>query len=577
MSAKDKTLVVLDGMAYAFRAFYAVPEMSNTAGVPTNAVYGFLNALRRAEKTFHPDYAVVAYDSPGGSFRDEMLKDYKGHRDAPPEALVAQFPLIEELAGLLGWHVLKKERFEADDIIATLTAAGRKAGLEVVLMTSDKDILQLVGGDVHVYREGPKGALLYGSKEVHERYGVGPERIQDLLGLMGDSSDNIPGVPGVGEKTAAKLLQEHGSIEGVLKAAKSMKPGRLRENLVEHAGQARLSYKVAALHDKVPLGVGLKELTKADPDYARLLPRLKELELRSLLAELGARAEKAGAAPPPAEPELASAPAAGKVSLKAYGSCAELARGLRKQGFKAAEPIGVQLHPPEALPKAAPAMLVLGQGKLGASAPVESLEALTKALGELDQAVLFESKALQRCLLGAGLEPLKGVFDLSVAFYLHNSVRQPRDLAEGASLLGLSVPLPALQEGLFEPPTADLALLAASSAVLGRELIKALKKEGLEALYKDVEGPLIPVLAKMERDGIKIDAGALEGLDAEAQKDIKRLHAKALKAAGKDFNLNSPSQLADILFKDLGLKPLKKIKTGFSTDNEVLEKLSEEH
>ncbi len=294
MAPAKKKVVIIDGMAYAFRAFYAVPEMTTSSGISTNALYGFIGAMKRAEKTFKPDYAVVAFDSPGGSFRDEMLKEYKGHRDAPPENLVSQFPLIEQVVPLLGWHLLKQTRMEADDIMATVTRWARKAGVEVIMMTSDKDMLQLVGEGVGCYRESFKGGSLYGPPDVVERFGVGPHQVQDLLGLMGDSADNIPGVPGVGEKTAAKLLQEHGTLEKVLKAAPKMKPGKLMENLQEFADQARLSYKLAALKDDVDLGVSIKDLAAGSPDFPKLLPLLKQYELRGLLAEYGTKATTAG-------------------------------------------------------------------------------------------------------------------------------------------------------------------------------------------------------------------------------------------------------------------------------------------
>jgi DNA polymerase-1 len=580
MPDKSKTLVVVDGMAYAFRSFYAVPEMSNTQGLPTNAVFGFANALRRAEKTFKPAVAVVAYDSPGGSFRDEMLAEYKGHRDAPPENLVKQFPLIEELVGLMGWTLLKQARMEADDIMATLCKMGRKAGYEVVLMTSDKDMLQLVGDGVRVYRENPKGASLYGPPEVKERYGVGPECIGDLLGLMGDSSDNIPGVPGIGEKTAAKLLLEHGTIEKVLKAGPTIK-GKLGENLVAFAEQARLSRRLAALKDDVALGVSLKELGYAGPDYAGLLPWLKRMELRTLVADYGARAAASGA-PAPAAPEP-DPKATGKAARKAKAVPpmpllkTVTTAALAKAGLDPAQPCGVAFAPDPTPGGPLPKRLVLAQAGGAALLNPADWDALRSALSALKQPVLFQAKPIQRALLEAGLEALPGILDLNVSGWLINSTRQARDLAEAASLLGVEVDLPAAQAELFEPEDADLRKQAEGLALLGKEVRKRLKAEDLAYLYDFLEGPLIAVLAGMERDGVKLDVAALDGLEAEAQKEMAALHKQALKAAGRDFNVNSPSQLAEVLFTDLGLKPLKKTKTGFSTDSDVLEALADEH
>lgn len=583
MPEKKKTLLILDGMAYAFRAFYAVPEMSNSQGQATNALYGFANALRRAEKSFKPDVAVVAYDSPGGSFRDEMLKEYKGHRDAPPEALVSQFPLIEQLAALMGWPLLKQARMEADDIMATLTKQGRKAGFDVVLMTSDKDILQLVGPGVRVYRENPKGASLYGPDEVKERYGIAPEQIVDLLGLMGDSADNIPGVPGVGEKTAAKLLQEHGNMEKVLKAVPKMKPGKLAENLRAFAEQARLSRRLAELKDDVVLEGGLKAWAYQGPDYAALLPFLKKYELKGLLADYGQKAATQGVdatqALEAAEPKAVKAAKAAKkmalriVALKGVVNAA----ALKRAGLDLTKPCGLALHPAPQSGGAPVERMALAQGDLRVLAPVTGPEALLTALSPLESLRLFDSKPLQRVLLEAGLEPLDGVLDLVVGAWLLNSTREPRDLGEAASALGLTVDLPAPQADLFSVGDDDLMKVAAAAEAVGAALEPKLKAEKMLPLYRDLEGPLIPVLAGMERDGIKVDLSILSDLEKQAQTQMKALHKKAIKAAGREFNLSSPSQLAEVLFKDLGLPAQKKTKTGQSTDSDVLEALAELH
>jgi DNA polymerase-1 len=602
-SKGSKKLVVLDGMAYAFRSFYAVPEMSNTKGQATNAVFGFANALRRAEKEFKPDAAVVAFDSPGGSFRDEMLAAYKGHRDAPPEALVSQFPLIEELVRHMGWTLLKKQRFEADDIMGTLARLGRKAGYEVLLMTSDKDILQLITDGVRVYRENPKGASLYGPEEVKARFGVGPEGITDLLGLMGDSSDNIPGVPGVGEKTAAKLLAEYGTMEKALKAAPGIK-GKLGENLKAFAEQARLSRRLAELKLDVDLGAGIKDLGLRAPDYPALLAFLKAMELRGLLADYGKRAAEAGAsAGQDAAAQGAGAAAADGPSAQAGRSAASAgapvvspgaakraklpplkelgshvsAQALRHAGLDPKAPCGAALDRDPEPGAAAPKRLILAQGRCAVLVRIPDWAGLREALSALEDPVLFQTKPLQRCLLEAGLDPLDRALDVAVGAWLVHSVRESRDLAEAASLLGLEVELPAPQAELFEVSDEDLRKTAVVLEGVGKALRARFKAESMGSLYDALEAPLIPVLAGMERDGIALDTSVLDGLEEEAQKEMKSLHGKAVKAAGRDFNLNSPSQLAEVLFKDLGLETGRKTKTGYSTDNEVLEALAEEH
>jgi DNA polymerase-1 len=587
MSAiSGKKLVVVDGMAYAFRAFYAIPEMTNTKGQATNAVQGFAGALRRAEREFHPEAAVVAFDSPGGSFRDEMLKEYKAHREAPPESLVSQFPLIEKLAVLLGWGVVRKTGFEADDLIATLCRQGRSAGYEVVLMTSDKDILQLVGDGVRVYRENPKGpARLYGPEEVRERYGVGPELIGDLLGLMGDASDNIPGVPGVGEKTAAKLLLAHGSLEGALKAAPDIK-GKLGESLRNFAEQARLSRRVAALREDVDLGIAADDWKLKRPDWAALEPFLKELELRSLLEDqrrrLGEEVPKTDAvapaipaqttsgevkAPDSAPPKIRKRKAALKLGAQAGG------RELEAAGLDRSKPCGVALA---AVSESGFRMVLAQAGGAGVleAAPASLVRTV---LGALDRPVLFQAKGLERALFADGWAPLKGVLDVALASWLLDSRREPRDLGEAAALLGLDVDLPPPQGELFEPGEEELRLQAEALSVVGAALEKRLRAEGLDALYDGLEAPLVAVLADMEEAGIHLDSAELGALDAQAEAEMDALRRRATEIAGREFNLNSPAQLAEILFGELKLEARRKTKTGYSTDNEVLEALAVEH
>ena len=589
MAPAKKKVVIIDGMAYAFRAFYAVPEMTTSSGIATNALYGFIGAMKRAEKSFKPDYAVVAFDSPGGSFRDEMLKEYKGHREPPPENLVSQFPLIEQVVPLMGWHLLKQTRMEADDIMATVTRWARKANIEVIMMTSDKDMLQLVGDGIGVYRESFKGGSLYGPKEVRERFGIDPNQVQDLLGLMGDSADNIPGVPGVGEKTATKLLLEYGTIEKVLKAAPKMKPSKMMENLQEFAEQARLSYRLAALKDDVDLGLTMKDLVAGSPNFPKLLPLLKQYELRSLLAEYSTKATTAGhdaselsAAAPAAVPgakgkATKAKPAKKKAELKWQSLPSATALALKKAGLDLKQPVGVALYPVLGGAPEAPTKLALGQEGVAVLVEIKSWAMLRDTLAQLERPVLFDSKPLQRGFLAADLDALPGVLDINVAGYLVNSTRIPRDLGEAAILMGLTIDLPAPQEDLFEAPDEYLAKHAEAGALVGKAFEARFKEDKLADLYEELEGPLIPVLAKMENDGIAMDVDLLADLEKEAQSEMKVLHKKAIKAAGRDFNLNSPSQLAEILFKELKLPASKKTKTGYSTDNDVLEGLADQH
>ena len=576
MGAKTKKrMVVVDGLAYAYRSFYAIRDMANSKGRSTNAIHGFLRALIKAEKDFSPDFAVVAFDAPGPTFRDKLLAQYKAQRQPMPEPLRQQLPEILALVPHCGWHLLSQPGFEADDIMATLAEMASGRGLETVLMSSDKDLLQLIRPGLRVYRESPQGGSLYGPDEVKKRFGVLPCQIPDLLALMGDASDNIPGVPGVGEKTAAELLAGHPNLEKVLASAAGVSKPKLRENLVKFADQARASRELALLVKEVPLGRALDDLRAGRPDFKALLPMLKDLELKQLWAEYAAQAGEGEAAPPAGEakapvPRAPRRPAPRLVSVEdEAGLLKELARGWNPE-----KPAGLALYP-----ESAPSSLVLAQGSRALAFPPEAWPRKAKeGPASFRRLALFRFKPLQAALLKRGLPAPGPGMDVEIAGYLLDSNRPWRNLPEAAGALGL--PQEGLespqQESLFADPAA-LAARALALADMEPPLASRLEKEALDGLYRDLEAPLSAVLAGMEQRGVKLDVGVLEELEQEAQKGMRSLAAKALKAAGREFNLNSPAQLAEVLFKDLGMPPQRKTKTGYSTDNEVLEFLAPMH
>jgi len=583
-----KRLVVIDGLAYAYRGFYAVPEMSDASGRPTNAVFGFLNAMLRAQRQFKPDYAVVAWDAKGPTFRDALLTQYKAQRQPMPEALKSQLPLICSLVPQAGWHLLEKEGFEADDVLATLALQGLAAGCQVVLMSTDKDILQLIRPGVEVYRENPKGARLYGPEAVKERFGVEPGQIPDLLALMGDSSDNIPGVPGIGEKTAAQLLASHADLEAVLKAAPKMPKPKLSQNLQEFAEQARASRHLAVLVDKVPLSKRFAELALTPPMPA-LPQELKSLGFTKLVADFSALLSPAAAlaeagstaarlnAPAPAAERKSKPAKEKKLELEALADAkAALAWAQRhaKRG-----PLALLAHP---MPQ--PERLFLAvKDKASLLEPLPSAKEMKALAMGMPLPALWESKPYLDWLLGLGLLPeeLPACFDLQVAGYLIHpgrNLRSPSDLAQMLELGQAADPgVEGGQGELFvdKEGLARQALLVSSLAQPARERIQA---DGLQELWSAVEAPLTPILAAMERRGIKLDIQVLAELEAKAQKLMAGLSARVQKGAGREFNLNSPQQLAQVLFEELKLPTAHKTKTGaFSTDNEVLEELAEEH
>jgi DNA polymerase-1 len=580
---RTKKLVVIDGLAYAYRGFYAVPEMSDALGRPTNAVFGFLSALLRAQRQFKPDYAVVAWDAKGPTFRDVLHTEYKAQRQPMPESLKSQLPLICSLVPQAGWHLLEKEGFEADDVLATLARQGLEAGCQVVLMSTDKDILQLIRPGVEVYRENPKGARLYGSEAVKERFGVGPAQIPDLLALMGDSADNIPGVPGIGEKTAAQLLASYADLEAVLKAAPKMPKPKLSQNLQEFAEQARASRHLAVLVDTVPLSKGFAELALTAP-MASLPPELKGLGFTKLvalfspavaLAEAGTSAVKAsadsgaGKKPRPAKEKPLELEQLSDVKAALAWAHRHAKRG----------DLALLAHPmpqPERL-------LLAARDKAALLEPLPQAPAMKALALGLPLPALWESKPFLDWLLELGLKPeeLPACFDLQVAGYLIHpgrNLRSPSDLAQMLGQVAGDDPGAGAGQGeLFvdKEGLARQAMLASSLAQPVRERIQA---DGLQELWSKVEAPLTPILAAMERRGIKLDTEVLAELEAKAQKMMAGLSARVQREAGREFNLNSPQQLAQVLFDELKLPTAHKTKSGaYSTDNEVLEELAQEH
>jgi DNA polymerase-1 len=582
----QKKLVVIDGLAYAYRGFYAVPEMSDASGRPTNAVFGFLNAMLRAQRQFKPDYAVVAWDAKGPTFRDELLKEYKAQRQPMPEPLKSQLPLICSLVPQAGWHLLEKEGFEADDVLATLARQGLEAGCQVVLMSTDKDILQLIRPGVEVYRENPKGARLYGPEAVKERFGVEPAQIPDLLALMGDSADNIPGVPGIGEKTAAQLLASHADLEAVLKAAPKMTKPKLSQSLQDFAEQARASRHLAVLVDKVPLSKRFADLALIPPS-AGLPKELKGLGFTKLVADFSALLSPAGALASAGKPEGSATP--GTALKKARPAKDKLLELEQLPDAKAAlawaqrhakrGDLALLAHPlpqPERL-------LLAAKGKAALLEPLASAQELKALALSLPAPALWESKPFLSWLLGLGLRPeeLPACFDLQVAGYLIHPGRNLRSPSDLSQMLGLAAgDDPGLEAGQGElfvdkEGLARQALLASSLAQPARDRLRA---DGLQELWSAVEAPLTPLLAAMERRGIKLDTAVLAELDAKAQKLMAGLSARVQKEAGREFNLNSPQQLAQVLFEEMKLPTAHKTKSGaYSTDNEVLEELAQEH
>ncbi|RJQ32201.1 MAG: DNA polymerase I [Actinobacteria bacterium] len=550
-------LVIIDGNSLLYRAYYALPTTLTTkSGVVTNAVYGFTSMLINLIKNEKPDCLAVAFDSGRATFREEILQEYKAHRAASPEDIRHQFPLVKEVLESLNIPIYESPGFEADDVLATIATQAAKEGHEVIIVTGDKDAFQLINDNVKVMttRKGISDIVVYDRKKVVERYGVGPEKMLDMLGLKGDPSDNIPGVPGVGEKTATKLILEYGSLEDVLEHADEIKGEKLKASLKEYAEQAKDSKKVATAILDVPVDVdyGLCalgwDLDKAEEtfhnlEFGTLLQRVKEISPETEATEVfQVKLE-----------EIKDIQALEKLVDKLKGSQV-ISFSSNSENHQIKElyfGIGTQVYG-------------VSIEKLGVSALASLKEVLESDITK----IAFASKETILNLLFEGIELKNLTFDCRLAAYL---IRPGADYSlKRLAYQYLGLNLADKEDG--HP---------AESVVVAEKLQPILKKElkelNLEKVYYEIELALLPVLANVEFRGVGIDVAELKKYSEQLSSMIDGLQHQIFEYAEEDFNINSPQQLSQVLFEKLKLKTSKKTKTGFSTDSSVLLKLINEH
>ena len=561
---------VLDGSSLFFRAFYALQLPPNARGIHTNAVHGFAMMLVKLLKELAPTQIVIAFDKSRTTFRTALYPDYKGTRDKTPEELIAQIPLLKELAQSLGIPFLELDDYEADDIIGTLATQAAEGGTETVVVTGDRDALQLIrdGLTVVLTKKGISDTRAYDAAAFEEEYGFAPIRLIDMKGLMGDSSDNIPGVPGVGPKTATKLLLAYGTIENVLDHAAEVSGKKLSASLVEYRDQALLSKQLATIECNVPELRYAAEGFRMQPNHAALDAFCQEYELRTVHRALS--------------DYLGTAAPAGMVeqSLFAAGTDDE------QSDFKAAELTTADLDVLRAAGEIAVGAVFSG------TPPFVQMELLALVYGTERRTVRADSAlfgALRHILAvrpvvlwnakryaQAGLSVGANMFDLELADYLLHPEESKRDIERTAfAHLGQ---LPAAPDGLSEEQCAVRETQIA--ARLSAPLRAALTEAQLMRLYRDVELPLVPVLAAMEQTGIYVNRAALERELAAANARIDALVTEIHVLAGTEFNISSPKQLGEVLFERLDLaagSKVKKTKTGYSTNAETLEELRDRH
>ncbi|MDD2901760.1 MAG: DNA polymerase I [Syntrophales bacterium] len=574
--AKEKPLLdLIDISSYIYRAYHAIRGLTNSKGFPTNAAFGVTNMLLKVLRERQPQYLALAFDAKGPTFRHREYAEYKAHRPPMPEELAMQLPYIHQIIEGLNLPAVVQEGFEADDLICTLVHQAKEQGFRVEIISGDKDLLPLVQEGVSMW--DPMKDVRYDPEVIKEKYGLTPEELVDVRALAGDASDNIPGVPGIGEKTALKLIARYHSLENLLASLEEIKEKKLKSRLQEFADQARLSKKLTLLESRVPLGVDLKDL-QPGPLHREALRRLfVELEFSKFNKELGVDASQTGA-----------------FSLVASLEDLErVAASIRQSGRMALFFVLGEQHP--VLAPVAGLGLAWGEGA-GVYLPfAEELQPLDmwERLAPLwtDAGIMKVGADLKAAMLAAGRyapEPAGIEGDILLASYLLNPVRYEQNL-ENVALHYLGVNLPGPRELAGRPLAAtelapDLACRygaerAETALRLWPRLQADLQKEGLWELYAGLELPLLTVLARMEARGMLLDQEWLRRFGQDLEKDMDRLEKEIYTAAGEDFLIQSPQQLSRILFDKLKIKPQKKTKgkTAYSTDSEVLQSLAPDY
>ena len=553
----DGEILLIDGYSLAFRAFFALPEsITRSDGMPTNALYGLAAMTIKVVEEERPSRLIVAWDPPGPTFRDEIYPEYKAGRRETPEGFKAQSPHFRPLMEAFGALNVEKQGFEADDVIGTLAKRASAAGLRVTILTGDRDALQLVDDNVSVLAtgRGVTDTTRYDPAKVRERYGVDPGLMPDLRGMIGDSSDNLPGVPGIGEKTAAQLMEKDGTLEEILAHAEEQTPKR-RQNLIEFADTALMCRDLSVIDVNVPVDVDPAEVPFITRDAERLgaiRAAFESFEFRTLARRV---AELAGDDVEAAEPEATEA--AGPVTQVHEDAPESLAMSLAGTAGASVALVGDQVA----------VVAEAGSARAFAIAPLAD-PSIGSVLGAAPWSAHDGKALLRRARLDAPLP----VHDTMIAAYLLDPRRRGYPLDELATDAGLT----ARAEGDDEDAAA-----AAREAELVRQLspiqAAAMEAEGLTPLYREIEMPLIGVLAGMENVGVAIDLDRLAEIRTRIRAEIDELTARIHELAGTDFTIDSPKQLAEVLFERLGLPAQRKGKTGYSTDRKVLRALEDQH
>lgn len=567
---------VVDGSNYLYRAYYGIPLLTNSRGFPTNAIYGFTTMLMKLLRETNPDYLVVAFDLKGPTTRHGEFGDYKATRKPMPDDLIPQVPRIKEVIRAFSVSILEKQGIEADDLIGALTVRAAEKGWRTVIVSGDKDLMQLVGDSVTMV--DTMKDKTYDAAAVKEKFGVGPDRVVEILGLMGDTSDNIPGVPGVGPKTAQRLIEEYGSVEAVIANAENLRNVKLRESFRQYADQARLSRQLALIRTDVDVDFDLQEAARRAPDNDELARLFGEFEFSSLLMQIKTDAPKPGQDTESVSDREGLSRLAGRLARSRELAC----ETIREKG-NPEELIGLGvavedeafylplLHPGAGAQLAA-------REVFAALAPVFTDARIKKYFYDLKTALAaVENLAVEAAedlqLAAYLLNPARQSYALDeIAWeYLHERIASVADVSGGKSK---TYPLAAVPE---DKMAAWAGERARALAALAPALAAKLREADAEALYREVETPLLFTLASMEKKGVLVDTALLGQMSEELGQLLALSEGKIHRLAGEKFNINSPKQLQTILFDKLRLPKGKKTKEGYSTDVDVLSELAKSH
>ncbi len=613
MADRRPLLMLIDGPSLVYRGYFALPPLTMSDGTLVNAVFGFLQIVLRGMADVKPDYAIVSFDVGKPQFRFDAYPEYKAGRPSMPDDLRGQFPIVREIAAMLGMPTRELSGYEADDVIGTLSKKATAAGVDTMIVSGDLDGLQLVDDHVRLLttRMGVASTVIYDEARVMERYGLRPDQMLDYKALKGDTSDNIPGVPGVGEKTASSLLQQFGTLDAIYERLDEVK-GKMRERLAEHRELALMSREIGRILCDLPVELDLEEARMGRYDRRAVAQRLRELEFRSLIDRLPASSiAPTGYESPDQEtrgglqlsldllggraPTDADVPRAQPDALADPGGAIEHVdpRIVRTDGDRAELETWMAVHEGglgigwaagAGRPLERPLVGVSLAGADGSSwyVPWSDDRSLPAWFGRDDRDLVGHDLKQLIVMLGSRGVPLAGAcFDTLVASYMVNPALRAQTLDDVvATRFGGELPAKPLnpETGAEEAASSRRAAAEALTALLVRPALEQeLTDGGLASLFGEVEMPLVPVLARMELAGIMLDLETLAAMHGEFGAQLAGLEARIYELVGHEFNIGSPKQLEQILFTELELPATKRTRTGYSTDASVLEELRDKH